>query len=305
MEHENMSMKKYAGRLLAATIIAGSSLGAQAGESLLNYVTGTDTQPEGSWEFIQWVTQRSDKGAGSYTARDYRTEVEYGFSDRFSAALYINGQSIDTSGLRVDAYIPQDVSYGYKYSGISAAFKYNILSPYKDGLGLSLYFEPSLGTRDPHSGLNKKTVSFETKLLLQKNFLDDTLNWMTNIGLEATYAKRDPVSNLPPGYDWPVVPEMEIEPSFATGVSYRFAPRWYVGAEAQYQIEYETEVGVERWSWFAGPTIHYGTKDWWATLTWFKQIKGGGEAFPEQDDPELHLVEKTKNEIRLKVGIDF
>lgn len=300
-----MSMKNRAGHMLAILMVASVSPGVQAGEGLLNYVIGTDTQPRGSWEIYQWITKRSDKGAGSYTAWDYRTELEYGFTDKFSTALYINGQGIDTSGLRVDAYIPKDVSYNYKYSGISASFKYNFLSPYKDGLGLSLYIEPSLGTKDPHSGLNKKTVSLETKLLLQKNFLDDTLVWMTNVGLEATYAKRDPVSNLPAGFDWPVVPEMEIEPTFATGVSYRVAPKWYIGAEAEYQIEYETEVGVERWSWFAGPTVHYGTRNWWATLTWFNQIKGGGEAFPEQDDTSLHLVEKTKNEVRLKVGINF
>ncbi|HEY9199769.1 MAG TPA: DUF6662 family protein [Gammaproteobacteria bacterium] len=276
-----------------------------ADESLLNYVLGAETQPKGSWELYQWITQRRDKGTGSYEAWDYRTELEYGFTDRLAAALYVNGQGVDTQDIRVNAYIPQDVDYGYKFSGLSAAFKYNFLSPVKDGIGVSLYVEPTIGTKDPHSGLDKRTYSLETLLLLQKNFFDDTLVWMTNLGFESTYARRDPVDNLPANFEWPVIPEMEIEPLIATGVSYRFAPNWYVGAETQYLAEYETEVGQERWSWFAGPTLHYGAQKWWATLTWFPQIQGGGELVPGQDDTDLHLVEKTKQELRLKVGINF
>ncbi|HZX27300.1 MAG TPA: DUF6662 family protein, partial [Telluria sp.] len=69
--------------------------------------------------------------------------------------------------------------------------------------------------------------------------------------------------------------------------------------------EFETEVGQERWSWFAGPTLHYGGKSWWATLTWFQQIRGGGEKFAGQDDNDLHLIEKTKQEVRVKFGFEF
>lgn len=293
--------------LLAGTLLA---LPAAADEGLLNYVIGAETQPKGSWEVYQWITRRSDKGTGRYEAFDYRTEIEYGFTDRFAAALYLNGQSIDTRDIRVDAYIPADVKYGYKFSGISAAFKYNFLSPVKDGIGVSLYVEPTIATKDPHSGLDKKSISLETMLLLQKNFLDDTLVWLTNVGVESTYAKREPLDDatqaaLPPDFEWPVVPEMEIEPAFATGVSYRFAPNWYAGAEAQYLIEYETEVGTERWSWFAGPTLHYGAKQWWATLTWFPQIKGSGDLIYGQTDTNLQLIEKTRQEWRLKVGLNF
>lgn len=66
-----------------------------------------------------------------------------------------------------------------------------------------------------------------------------------------------------------------------------------------------TEVGQERWTWFAGPTIHYGGREWWATLTWFEQLRGGGEMYDGQRDRDLHLVEKTEREFRIRVGIDF
>jgi hypothetical protein len=72
-----------------------------------------------------------------------------------------------------------------------------------------------------------------------------------------------------------------------------------------YEAEHETEVGRERWSIFAGPSIHYGGKKWWATLSWMPQIRGGGETYAGQTDMNLHLVEKTKQEVRFKVGFNF
>ena len=276
-----------------------------ADESLLNYVKGAEAQPKGSWELYQWFTQRRGKGTGRYRAGDFRTEVEYGVTDRLAMALYLNGQGVDTRGILVDAYIPKDERYRYAYSGIASALKYNFSSPISQPLGVSLYVEPTIATKDPHSGQQKRTYSFETALLLQRNFREDTLIWMTNVGLESTYAKRAPVADRPPDLEWPVIPEMEIEPTVATGVSMRVAPNWYLGGETVYQSEFETEVGRERWSVFAGPTAHYGTRKWWATLTWFPQLRGGGELVPGQDSPHLHLVEKTKQEWRLKVGFNF
>jgi hypothetical protein len=172
-------------------------------------------------------------------------------------------------------------------------------------VGISLYVEPIIGTKDPHSGQDKRTYSLEGFLLLQKNFRDDTVIWMTNLGIESTYAKRAALSDLPPDFEWPVIPEMEIETSFGTGISGRIASNWYLGAEALYQSEFETEVGQERWSVFAGPTVHYGARKWWATFTWFPQLRGGGEVVAGQNNSHLHLVEKTKHEWRLKISYNF
>ena len=98
---------------------------------------------------------------------------------------------------------------------------------------------------------------------------------------------------------------MELELKVGTGLSYRFAPKWYVSAEALYETEFETEVGQERWSVFAGPSVHYGDQKWWATLTYLPQIRGGGEQYDGQRNADLHLIEKTKYEARLKVGFNF
>ena len=295
---------------------------AAADENLFGYIYGAEPTPKGHNEVYFWLTQRSDKGAGQYTAYDLKTEYEHGITDSLAGALYLKGQSIDTSGIRIDGYLPADNKYGMRLSGVEGSLKYAFLRPALDDIGLAAYFSFSYDWLDAHSGQDKDKYTFESKLLLQKYFLDGQLVLAGNAGLESTYAKRAPIANLPMNdatgepLEWPITPEMEIELQFALGLSYRFAPNWYAGVEAFYAREYETEVGTERWSLQVGPTLHYGAKSWWATLTWMPQLRGGGfetfgpasfngVSYPGQDDPDLHLIEKTKSEIRLKVGFNF
>jgi hypothetical protein len=278
---------------------------AHAGEHLLGYVKSAEPLPKGGQELYFWATSRDDKGQGTYHAIDYKTEYEYGVTDRFMVSAAVTAMSLDTSGLIIDGYLPQARKFNLKASGLELEGLYNILSPAKDNFGLSTTFALDYSRIDKHSGQRKDTLSAEFGLTLQKYFLEGQLVWLGNVTLEATWAKRAAIADLPADFDWPTSPEMEIEPTFGTGLSYRFAPNWYVGAETVYQTEFETEVGQERWSWFAGPSLHYGSSKWWATLTYFRQLAGGGEMYTGQTDTSLHLIEKTKSEVRLKVAFNF
>ena len=295
-------IKKQVVTLAALTCITISSV-SQA-ESLLGYVKGAETLPEGATEFVQTITYRRDKGKGNYDAWNTKTELEYGVTNRFTVAGYFKMQAIDTEGLIIDGYLPKPIDDGIRPSGVEASMKYNFLSPAKDDFGLTGYTSFSYDWIDMHSGQDKDKYSAEFAMLGQKYFMEGQLIWMGNTGLEATYADRGEIANLPPGFDWPTEPEMEIEFQLGTGLSYRFLPNWFIGGEVMYETEFETEVGQERWTWFAGPSLHYGGRRFWATLTWFPQIAGGGETYPGQPSG-LHLIEKTKDEIRLKFGIDF
>lgn len=276
----------------------------RADENFLGYVKGAETLPAKAIEVYQIVTTRNGKNLGSYRAINTETEVEYGITPKFSAEASLSMQSIRTQGIVLDGYVPKDESYGLKPSGISAGFKYNFLSPVTEVVGLSTYFEIDHSWLDRHSGQKKRTTSAELMLILQKYLLDDTLIWNANFGYEATFAKREYIANLPANFEWPLEPEMEIEVQAGTGVSYRVMSNWFVGAETLYEAEFETEIGRERWSVFAGPSLHYATQNWWATLTYFNQLEGGGVRGPEQPD-NLQLIEKTKEETRLKVGLNF
>ncbi|MGV8991365.1 MAG: DUF6662 family protein [Thiobacillus sp.] len=303
---------------LTATLLA---LPALADENLLGYVSGAETMPKGASEAYLFMTHRWDKGQGRYQANDVSAEYEYGLTHRLTASLELKGQSIDTQGLVIDGYLPGANEYGLKPSGVEGKLKYNFLSAAKDPIGLSGTVALVQLWRDPHSGLDKDTTKAEFGLQLQKLLLDDQLTLIANTGIEATYAKRAPLSATTqasadasmqtltgdPGatFEWPTEPEMEIEFKLGAGASYRFAPNWSAGLEALYETEFETEVGQERWSVFAGPSIHYGSKQWWATLTWFEQLAGGKEQYINQAADNLHLIEKTRHELRFKLGYNF
>ena len=277
----------------------------KADESVLGYVKGSETLPAGAWEFDQTLTYREGKGTGDYEAWDSKTEIEYGATNKLTVSGYLKAQAIETQNILIDGYLPKDEDTGIEPSGVEGTLKYNFLSPAKDDFGLSGYFGLSYDWKDKHSGQDKDKYTAETKLLMQKYFLEGQLIWMGNLGMETTYARRADLSGLPAGFDWPTNPEMEIELIGGTGLSYRFASNWFIGVETLYETEYETEVGQERWSLFLGPSLHYGGKRWWGTLTWFPQIIGGGEQFAAQGDFDLHLIEKTEQEFRLKFGIEF
>ncbi len=287
--------------LLSLTSLA--SLTTHAGE--FGYIKSAETYPEGALEITQVITQRKDKGAGKYEAYDYDTKFEYGLSNNFTLESVLKMQSVNTSGLIIDGYLPKEIDSGLQLSGFEISGKYKFLNTAVDPVGLSTYWGLEYLTKDPHSGQNKDTISFYAEILLQKYFLEGQLVWVANAGLETTRAKRGEINDLPEDFEWPTFAEMEIGLSAGTGVSYRVVNNWYVSVEALYEQEHETEVDKERYSLFAGPTISYNDKHWWASLTYFKQMHGGGEKFDEQDDTSLHLIEKTKQEIRLKVGFNF
>jgi len=277
----------------------------QADENLFGYIKGAEPLPEGATELYAIGTHRWDKGAGSYSATDYSFEAEHGFTHRMAASMALKAMSLDTQGLLIDGYLPKDEQFSFKPSGIEAAVKYSFLTPAKDDIGLAAHVSLNYDWIDNHSGQDKNTYTLETKLLAQKYFMDGQMVWASNLGIETTYAKRAALSDLPADFDWPTDPEMEIGFMLGTGLSYRFAPNWSLAAEIFYETEFETEVGTERWSVQGGPSLHYGARDWWATLTWLPQLSGGGEKFDAQDDTGLHLIEKTKQEVRFKVGFNF
>ena len=293
-----------------STLLAGTFLsvyvanGAVAGEALFAKVKTAEPLPDGAGELYLKTTRRDDKGQGDYTAYDYVVEYEYGVTDRFTASAALKALSIDTSGLIIDGYLPKEEEFTFKPSGMEVEASYNFLSPALDDIGLSVSFGLDYGWLDSHSGQDKDTISTDLGLQIQKYLLDGQLIWAGNAKLETTWADRKEIDNLPEDFDWPTDPEMEIELGASTGLSYRFAPNWFLGAEIQYEEEYETEVNRERWSWFAGPNIHYGGKSFWATLSWLDQLRGGGEKYEGQPS-DLHLIEKTKTELMLQIGFNF
>ena len=272
--------------LAAFASISASDL--RADENLFGYVTGAETLPKGHWDFYQITTARTGKDGGDYLAWDSETELEYGFTDRFQASLSIDQHYFDIEN--VDGLDNQN---RYRFGGASVTGKYRILSPFKDAVGLAARVEVGFHRYDEVAGIIERETLFAPGLALQKNFLDDTLIAVANAGVGLTWGKQ---------------PAEEYDYEFAftggAGVTYRFAPNWFAGLEGRYRSEFprmklsENEHSV----FFAGPSLHYAAQKWWVTATWACQVWGREV---EATEPGMAFAEESRNEFRLKFGLNF
>lgn len=291
-------MRKTA--IALAAIAAGAvTIPAHADENLLGYSYGSETLPKGKTEAYVWVTDRRGKDQGHYDAQDYQLEIEHGISDRVQVSGYIDFASHHIRGLEPEL---EDRNRNFGFQGLQASVKWAALSPYKDGIGLALYFEPVWKRIDKVSGEKNREFELENKLILQKNFLDDRLIWIGNLTAEMEFERDKEVDELTGAIEHENETELALEAT--TGLSYRVAPNWFLGVEGRYHSEYPDfpdKFDREHYAFFAGPTIHYGGKKWWLTATWLPQIGGS----PRAPGRNLHLEEHEERELRLKIGYNF
>ena len=279
--------------ILITVISLFTSLTVQADESLWLYTKGTDTRPKGTFEAKFSNISRIGKDSGDYKFHDMRPELEYGITDKLTVSIEAMFFKHDYSVNDPDLQPMFDTQGGSgerfdqtQFGGYEVSFKYNLLSPYKDLLGLSLGlgYERREKYRLDGAGINQD--SFVTTVFLQKNFLDDTLTVASNIKTEFERRKS------------PGVLEEEIALDMSVGIAYRFMPRWFVGLEWRHQSDYlnpqedgEFDPNLDRSSFdlsdfrvgsrhqygqYLGPTLHYADEGWWATVGALWQIKGGG-----------------------------
>jgi hypothetical protein len=274
---------------------------ADASEALFGYMYTTDTTPAGRWEYEQHQTWRSGKARGTYEAIDLRNEFEYGVTDNFQAAFYVNSSYIHSK----NQYDPDDVSNDlpdhneFNVNGASVELLYRLLSPYKDGMGLALYLEPEISVRDHMTGEDNIERALETRIILQKNFMDDSLVIGTNFMVEPEWEKMDGMV------------KKELWAEWTAGASYRFAPNWFAGLEFRNHMEFidMNLANQEHSAYFAGASIHYATETYWWTLTALPQIAGWprrlgvGSDGREVADSSDHLGQHERYEVRLRLGI--
>ena len=274
---------------------------AVAGESMFGYLYTAETIPAGQWEYEQWNTIRSGKARGEYTAFDLRNEIEYGVTDRFQVALYINSGYLNLK----NQYDTEDVSMDvpdrneFSVNGASLEFIYRILSPYKDAFGFAAYLEPELSVTDHMMGSEKIESALEARLIFQKNFLGDELITAMNLMAEPEWERVDNRTAT------------ELWFEFTLGASYRVKSNWFTGLEFRNHMEFP-EMNLknqEHSAYFLGPNVHYATENWWVHLTVLPQIAGwprnlgmGSDGKPIESS-YAHLGQHEKIDIRFKFGI--
>jgi hypothetical protein len=312
----------------AAAVAVLGSQAVSAGENLWVYTKGTDTRPQGSWEFKLSDIIRHGKSNSDYTFHDIRPEVEYGITDRLSIGaeimIFDHDYEVGVFGdidedAQLEPYIETQGGPGQRFSktqfgGYEISLKYNILSPYKDAFGLSVGAGYERREKYRLDGADIDQDSWTITWFAQKNFLDDTLTLALNWKTEFERRKS------------PGVLEEEIAIDVAAGVSYRIAPKWFVGLEFRHQSDYlnpqeegEFDPTLQRSSFdlsdfrvgtqhqngnYIGPTLHYAEQRWWVTVGALFQFEGGGSPH-SFNRGGLNVDEHERVHIGLYYGYEF
>jgi hypothetical protein len=279
-------------RLVLVTLAAGLSL-ASADENFFGYSYTADVLPKGNWEVEQWITSRIGKQSGTFVGNDFRTEIEYGFTDRLQGSLYLNYNYFYIKNAQASSESLNDRNR-FGVSGVSSEWKSQLLSPYKDNFGFTLYVEPGYGTIEAANGARHQEIELEGKLILEKHWLEDSMVGVLNYTIEPEWEKGDEDSGF----------GLNLKMEGSTGLAYRIAPNWYAGIEGRVQTEF-ADADLDQSEFvaaFVGPSLHYGSARWWATLTVLPQVWGWPDA---QGTGGLTLDDHERLEVRLKLGYNF
>ena len=263
--------KRWCALGVLAAVLAAPAARARADERVFTYSYEPKVLPKDALEFEQWATLRAGKEDGVFSRWDLRTEFEYGLLDQLTTALYLNFESlhIDRDEEQVDEF---------EFKGLSSEWKWKFLDPTADPIGVLGYFEATTNFED---------VELEEKLVLGKNFDRVVLAFNAICEQEWEFENEET--------------ETELAVEFTAGVAYRFTDRFAVGVEAREVNVFPDMENLEHAAVFLGPTLHYNTNRWWATLTFLPQVAGlRGDT---QDG--LNLDEFERMEVRLIFGIHF
>ncbi len=294
---------------------------AQAEENLWLYAKGTDTRPKGSYELKLSSITREGKNSGDYTFHDIRPEIEYGLTNSLTIGaeliIFDHDYSVDNPDLNPMFETQGGAGKTFdktQMGGYELMAKYNVLSPYKDFIGLSFGVSYEYRGKYRLDGSDIDQDSFVGSVLMQKDFLDDTLVFVFNGKVE--FERRET----------PGVLEEEIAFDWSLAASYRVAPKWFVGLEWRQQQDYlnpqvdgELNPELKRSSFdlsdfrigsrhqygaYFGPSVHYAEKSWWATVGALWQVKGGGSQFAINSNGR-NWDEHEKIHIGFSLGYEF
>ena len=263
--------------MLAWTV---SMSGALATERYFTYTYEPEVFPQGAAEFEKWVTLRTqrskDVGQENFNRWELREEFEYGVTDNYTAAFYIN--LLQSTNYK-DPTTGDTVSET-EFKGVSIENSYMLLNPAEHPIGFTLYFEPS------YSG---DEAEVEEKIIIGQRHGD--WKWALNLVNETEW-------NLNGGGS-----EGVFEVDF--GITRHLNPRWSLGIEFRNHNIIPSYDDWEFTAFFIGPVVSYSVENWWATLTVLPQFWGkntGGGPTPVDG---FELQEHEYVNVRLIFGIGF
>lgn len=250
-----------------------------ADERRFTYVYEPETLPAGAMEVENWVTLRNQRSGQvdqkSYNRWDLRQEIEYGVTDRYSVALYINENSQSYRSPSTGSDIEK-----FTFDGISLENRYNVFNPAEYKIGLTLYLEGR------YSGTE---AELEEKIILGQR--TGKWKWAVNIGHATEWEEHLRET------------EGEIEASF--GLSRDIGKRWSVGLELRNHSILPEYKSVENTAVFLGPVAGYHREKWWTALSVLPQVHGWNFNGNPDGNKRFELVDHERLNVRLLFGFNF
>jgi len=261
----------------AAAMMVFGALPASADERKFTYSNEAKTLPASTFELEQWVTVQARREEGTYRVWKFREELEYGFSDRFTGAAYLNWEA-----KTIDDVPGESDLHDATFAGISLEGKYKFTDPSADPVGLLLYAEVTA---------EHDEYELELKAVASKSW--GSWTFAGNFILEVEWAGAiDPATGR---RAW----EHETVLEATAGVSYSLLPPLSIGVEGVTRTPFTGSFEHrEQTAYFIGPNAHLATGPFWATLTVLFQVDPQGHN-------DLNLDDFTKYEVRLIFGISF
>lgn len=251
----------------------------RADQRRFTYVYEPETLPAGALEFEHWVTLRTGRnrqvGRENYHRWDLRQELEYGVTDRYTLALYLNekAESYRDPATGVD-------TSEFEFKGLSLENRYNVFNPAEHAVGFTFYLEGR------YSG---EEAEVEQKLIFgQRHGL-----WKWALNLEhATEWEHN-------------LRETEGELAASFGLARDLGKRWSLGLELLNHSVLPDYRQVENTALYLGPVVSYRQQKFWAALTVLPQIWGWNfDGDPDGED-RLELTDHERLNLRLLFGLDL
>ena len=261
---------------LSTALLAGPAV---ADNRIFTYTYEPETEPRGEWEFEQSITARVGRNAAvgqqDYQQWEFRTEIEYGFTDRYTAALYVNDNFERFTDPATGATTANN-----RWAGISFENRYLVLDPVDHPVGLTLYLEPT------YDGEN---AELEGKIIIGQRYGD--WKWAVNFTHATEWTDH--------------FRESEGELELTAGVARQLTHRWSLGVEIREHNELPQYKTWENTVVFIGPVVSYRRKGWWAALSVMPQIYGANFSGNPDQNPHLELEGHERLNVRLLAGFTF
>jgi len=253
--------------------------GAWATERYFTYSYEPETMPAGAAEFEQTITLRAGRdaevGQENFNRWEFREEFEYGATDRYTVALYLN-----TLAENYRDPVTLETHSEFKFDGLSLENRCLLLNPAEHAVGLTLYLEPR------YSG---DEAELEQRIILGQRCGD--WKWALNLAHATEWNLNDDGE------------EGEVELSF--GITRPVSKRWSLGIEARDHNELPEYELWENTAVFVGPVVTYTQENWWATLTVLPQVYGNNFQGNPDGNHAFDLEGHERVNVRLIFGIEL